>query len=220
MGAQAAALYSRGLERFGAHDYAGATADFEAGFALEPRREFLFAEAQAKRLAGDCPGAVVLYQRFLATTPAPVQANAAQIALGRCAQHLAEHPKVVVVAPPPPPRAPPPPPPRWWRDPLGIGLGAGALVGLGIGAGFAVAANGARDDAHAATSLAEYDRHWSTAESRRAIAIGSLSVGVALGVGAATRFAAVRRRARAQEAAITAVTVSIGAGAIGVGGRF
>ena len=105
---EAAALYTRGLERFAARDYAGAVADLEAGYAIEPRREFLFAEGQAKRLAGDCKGAVALYQRFLATNPTGVQANATQMALGRCAQHLADHPEVVVVEPP---RPPPPPPP-------------------------------------------------------------------------------------------------------------
>ena len=68
---EAAALYKRGLERFGGRDYAGAVADLEAGYAIESRREFLFAEGQAKRLAGDCKGAVTLYQRFLATNPAP-----------------------------------------------------------------------------------------------------------------------------------------------------
>src|SRR6185436_2393991 len=80
------ALYERGLARFAARDYAGAIADLEAGHALEPRREFLFAEGQAKRFAGDCKGAVALYQRFLTTNPRAVQANATQIALGRCAQ--------------------------------------------------------------------------------------------------------------------------------------
>ena len=68
---EAQALYDRGLGRFQTHDYASATADFEAGYAIEPRREFLFAEGQAKRLAGDCKGAVALYQRFLTTNPPP-----------------------------------------------------------------------------------------------------------------------------------------------------
>ena len=87
---EAEALYTRGLERFATHDYAAADADLEAGYAIEPRREFLFAEGQAKRLAGDCKGAVALYQRFLTTDPAAVQVNATHIALGRCAQHLAD----------------------------------------------------------------------------------------------------------------------------------
>src|SRR6187551_1608377 len=126
---EAAALYKRGLERFAARDYPAAIADLEAGYAIEPRREFLFAEGQAKRLAGDCKGAVALYQRFLATNPPAVQANATQIALGRCAQHMAEHPEVVVIEPPRPLPPPPPPPPKWWHDPWGLGLtGAGAVA--------------------------------------------------------------------------------------------
>ena len=86
-------LYDRGLGRFQVRDYAGATADFEAGYAIEARREFLFAEGQSKRLAGDCKGAVPLYQRFLATGPPVVQVNATHIALGRCAQLLAARPR-------------------------------------------------------------------------------------------------------------------------------
>ena len=66
----AQALYDRALAAFAARDYPAAIRDTEAGYAIDPRREFLFAEAQAKRLAGDCRGAVVLYQRFLTTAPA------------------------------------------------------------------------------------------------------------------------------------------------------
>ena len=147
---EAAALYARGLERFSARDYAGAIADLEAGYAIEPRREFLFAEGQAKRLAGDCKGAVALYQRFLATNPHAVQANATQIALGRCAQHLADHPEVVVVEPPRQPPPPPPPPPKWWRDPYGLGFTGAGVAAISVGVGFIAASYAARDDAEAA----------------------------------------------------------------------
>ena len=136
---EAAALFTRGLERFATRDYAAAVADLEAGYAIDPRREFLFAEGQAKRLAGDCKGAVALYQRFLATNPTGVQANATQMALGRCAQHLADHPEVVVVQPPRQPPPPPPPPIKWWRDPLGSASPAPGVVGVGVGIGFIAA---------------------------------------------------------------------------------
>src|SRR5579862_8300035 len=86
---EARALYDRGLAAYQAKDYPTAIRAFEAGFALEPRREFLFANAQARRLAGDCRGAVPLYQRFLEMGPPPVQASATQIALARCAQQMA-----------------------------------------------------------------------------------------------------------------------------------
>ena len=149
---EAAALFTRGLERFATRDYAAAVADFEAGYAIDPRREFLFAEGQAKRLAGDCKGAVALYQRFLATNPTGVQANATQMALGRCAQHLADHPEVVVVQQPRQPPPPPPPPIKWWRDPFGLGFAGAGVVGVGVGIGFIAASYAARHDAEHAPS--------------------------------------------------------------------
>jgi hypothetical protein len=211
---EAQALYDRGLARFAAHDYAGAIADLEAGHALEPRREFLFAEGQAKRLAGDCKGAVALYQRFLATEPPAVQANATQIALGRCAQHMAAHPEVVVVNTPPPPTPPRPPPPPWWHDAWGLRLSIAGAVGVAVGAGFLIAAHGAQSDADSATTLAAYDARWATAESRLTVGVAALTIGGALVAGGIVRFAVVRREARAQAA------VALGPGTIVVGGTF
>jgi tetratricopeptide (TPR) repeat protein len=211
---EAQAYYERGLARFAARDYAGAVADLEAGYALDPRREFLFAEGQAKRLAGDCTGAVALFQRFLASDPPPVQANATQIALGRCAQQMAAHPEVVVVAPPappPPPRAPPPP---WWHDAWGLRLSIAGAVGVAVGTGFLIAAYGARSDAGNATNYADYDARFATAESRRNIGVTALAVGGALVAGGVVRFVLVRREARAQ------ASLAIGPGTIGVGGTF
>jgi hypothetical protein len=213
----AQALYDRGLGRYGAHDYPGAIADFQAGYAIEPRREFLFAEGQARRLAGDCKGAIALYQRFLATGPPAVQVNATQIALGRCAQLLADRPEVVVVQPPRPAAPPPPPPPIWWRDRWGLALAGGGAAALAIGAGFLAGAFAARDDAEGAAVLETYDARWSRAESRRAIAVGALLVGAGLGAAGITRFVVVRRRAKETE---RTAAIWLGPGMVGLGGRF
>ena len=217
---EAGALYARGLERFSARDYAGAIADLQAGYAIEPRREFLFAKGQAKRLAGDCKGAVALYQRFLATNPPAVQANAAQIALGRCAQHLADHPEVVVVEPPRQPPPPPPPPPKWWRDPCGLGFTGAGVAALGVGVGFIAASYGARDDAEAATTLDPYSSRWSTAESRWQVGVGTLALGAALTAVGVARFVVVRRQAREAARPPPPITVSISPGGLQVGGAF
>jgi tetratricopeptide (TPR) repeat protein len=217
---EAAALYARGLERYTAHDYARAIADLEAGYAIEPRREFLFAEGQAKRLAGDCKGAVALYQRFLATSPPAVQANATQMALGRCAQHLAAHPEIVVVQPPRQPPPPPPPPPKWWRDPLGLGFTGAGAASIGVGIAFVVASYSARADAGGASSYDPYNQRWSTAESRWRVGVGTLALGTALTAVGVTRFVLVRRQARDMAAAPPPVSVSIGPGTLRLGGAF
>jgi tetratricopeptide (TPR) repeat protein len=213
----AQALYERGLARFQTRDYSGAVADLEAGYAIEPRPEFLFAEGQAKRLGGDCKGAIALYQRFLATNPPAVQVNATHIALGRCAQLLAEHPEVVMVTPPPPPPAPPPPPPKWWKDPWAMGASTAGVAAIGVGLGFWIASSSSADDAARATTLGEHDRIWSTAEGRRAVADVAFVAGAVLVAAGATRFALVRRRNARHE---LVVPVAVGPAGIAIAGAF
>lgn len=204
----AQALYDRALKKFATRDYAGAIGDLEEGFALDPRREFLFAEAQAKRLSGDCRGAVVLYQRFLTTRPPTLQIDATQIALARCAQELARKPEVMILAPAPPP--PRPPPPRWTHDPWGLALTGTGVAALGIGIGYLVAAASARSDAEGAPTYAAYQSRWSTAGTRLDVAIGALAIGAALTATGVTRFLLVRRHARNE-----IVAVWIGPGLLG-----
>jgi hypothetical protein len=197
----AQALYDRALKGFETRDYAAAIGDLEEGFALDPRREFLFAEAQAKRLSGDCRGAVVLYQRFLTTRPPALQIDATQIALARCAQELARKPEVVITTTPAP--APPKPaPPRWSHDPWGLALTGTGVVALGVGIGSFVAAEIARSDAGGATSYAAYVGHWSTAGARLDLAIGALALGAALTATGVARFVLVRRHARSDFVAL------------------
>ncbi|HXJ21709.1 MAG TPA: hypothetical protein VMT03_15905 [Polyangia bacterium] len=214
----AQALYDRALAEFSARDYAGAIRDSEAGYTIDARRDFLFMEAQAKRLAGDCRGAVALYQQFLTTAPPQVQVDATHIALARCAQELASRPQVVVVAPPPP--APParPRPQRWWRDPWGLSLSAVGLVALGAGVGWFVAAQVARSDAQGADSYADYSARWSTAESRRDVAVVAWIIGGAALVAAGVRLEIVRRHARAEAGAAKGLSLWLVPG--GVGGTF
>jgi hypothetical protein len=206
----AQALYDRALRAFETHDYAAAIRDLDAGFALDPRREFLFAEAQAKRLSGDCRGAVVLYQRFLTTQPPALQIDATQIALARCAQELAKKPEVVIVTPPPPPSPPRPAPPRWNRDPWGLGLTGAGVAAIGVGIGFLVAGEIARSDAGSATSYPAYASQWSAAGTRLEVAVGALAIGGALMAAGVGRFVVVRRHPRDGAVAFWAAPGSIG----------
>jgi tetratricopeptide (TPR) repeat protein len=195
----ARALYGRGLAFYQSKDYANAIVAFEAGFALEPRREFLFANAQARRLAGDCRGAVPLYQRFLEMTPPAVQASATHLGLSRCAQQMAaERPPAAppVVVAPIAPRAPPPPPPPWTHDRWGAALLGAGVVGLAVGGGFLAASFAALPSANA-SAYAGYSASRATAESRHAIAVIGLVGGGALAAAGVARYAWARHERRA-----------------------
>jgi tetratricopeptide (TPR) repeat protein len=210
------ALYDRGLAAYQSKDYATAIGAFEQGFALEPRREFLFANAQARRLAGDCRGAVPLYQRFLEMGPPPVQASATQIALGRCAQQMATEkrappPAPVVVVPPPPP-APPPP---WTHDRLGAALLTTGVVGLAVGGGFLAASFAALPSADAPMSMkSAYDAARSSADTRHAIGVVGLVGGAALVAAGVARYAWIRHERRVR------ATLVIVPGGLALGGSF
>ncbi|HET6281040.1 MAG TPA: hypothetical protein VFH73_08740, partial [Polyangia bacterium] len=210
---EARAFYERGLRHYADKNYAAAIGEFHAGYAVEPRREFLFAEAQAKRLSGDCPGAVGLYQKFLETQPSAAQVNATQMGLARCAQQMAatpapsaatprEAPPPVATAPPstPPstalPAGPPAPPsPRaqpWFRDAPGTALLGAGVLSLGVGGGFLAASFAARGSA---SSYDDYHRQWQTVEGRWKVAMVGLVAGGLLTGAAIARYALVRRRA-------------------------
>ena len=144
-----------------------------------------------------------------------MQANATQMALGRCAQHLADHPDVVVVEPPKPLPPPPPPPPTWWHDPWGLAASGVGVAALGVGAGFVVAAYSARADARAATLYPEADERWSAAASRRTLGVVALGAGSILVAAGAYRFVTIKRSADRRD-----VVVSVTPGMVLVGGNF
>jgi tetratricopeptide (TPR) repeat protein len=236
MSDEARGHYQRGLALYGDKDYAGAIAELEAGYAIDPRREFLFAEAQALRLNGDCKGAVPLYKKFLDSRPDDVQTNATHIALGRCAEQMASKPAEVaapaagvakspstaLAATMPAPRAPPAP---WYQDVAGGVLLGGGVAALAIGTAFTFAARSARDDANQSSSTyAEYAQHWATARERSHVAIGAFSVGAAFTGAAIYRYLRLRHR---PPAAATGINVGVSGGggtrggiAVGIGGRF
>jgi tetratricopeptide (TPR) repeat protein len=205
---EARALYERGLALYRAKDYAGAIRTFEEGFAHEQHREFLFGNAQARRLAGDCRGAVPLYQRFLGMSPPAVQESATQIALARCAQQMATT-RLELPAPPP---APPPPPPPWTHDRAGAALLATGVVGLVAGGGFLAAALAARPAAN--LSYDDYASARARAETRLTFAIVGFAGGGALVVAGAARYAWVRHQRKA------GVTLTVVPGGLALGGSF
>jgi hypothetical protein len=192
---EAQAHYDRGLELYRARDFAGSIRALEQGFAIDPRREFLFAEAQALRLAGDCARAIPLYQRFIDSGAQAVQAQAARLGIDRCApERTPPAPQPLAPGPSParPGGAPPSAPigagppqgdrPRWWRDPWALSAGGLGVAALGVGVVALVGSDRSADRAQSAltTTHADFHRLWSEAEQRRTIALVGLAAGAGL----------------------------------------
>jgi tetratricopeptide (TPR) repeat protein len=205
MNPAAQARYDQGLELYRQRDFRAAIAEFELGYGVEPRREFLFAEAQAYRLAGDCGRAVPLYQRFLATQPSAIQIDATRLGLERCAQRSAQpnievragfQPTTPVPLPPPPPPVPPRGP--WWQDAWGMTAVGAGVVALGVGVGFVLASNRAWDAAQAQRPKfsPDFDRLSEDYVQRRWIGLAALTTGATLCGAGLVRFAWVRHRDR------------------------
>jgi tetratricopeptide (TPR) repeat protein len=80
----AKAHMDRGLAEYGAKNYEAAVIEFQAAYAIEPRREILFAWGQAERLRGDCPRALTLYRQFLGLSPPTTEAQRARERITEC----------------------------------------------------------------------------------------------------------------------------------------
>lgn len=202
----AVTLFWEGVGQYEAGNYAAAAAAFEAAHAIEAAPELLFSIGNMRRLAGQCEAAIDALERFLDTDPSQVSADDARAAIDECRDRVPAADVEPAPVPPPEPPAPAPSAARddraperpWHRDPTaGALLGVGS-VGMAVGLGFAVAA-GVHD--RRAQNAEFHDdfldlRH--TARTEATVAAVALSVGAALVVGAAVRYAIVRRRARAQ----------------------
>lgn len=214
---------AKGLELYRARDYDKAIAMFKEGYAIEPRREFLYALGQAERLSGDCESALVYYRNFLSRNPPEKAAAAAFEQIEVCERALASGParrSRPAPAPPPPvvvapaPRASPPAPP-WYHDTVGDALLGAGVVFLVAGGGFFASAQSSASAAGSAEDYPEFDRLAGLAHSRRNVAIGMTVAGSALVGAAVYRFVWGGDRGRHIEA-----TPAAGGGVVSFGGRF
>lgn len=78
-----------GLAKYDRGDYNAAIIELEAAYRLDPQPRFLFAIAQAKRLAGHCDEALPMYEHYLATEPGDLQVEATETGIALCKEALA-----------------------------------------------------------------------------------------------------------------------------------
>jgi tetratricopeptide (TPR) repeat protein len=217
-----------GTAAYGAGDYEAAAREFEAAYQIDPQPAMLYAWAQSLRLAGRCPEAIAVYQRYLATDPNAAQTAAAQHGLSLC-----ERPHPVEPSPEPEPAEPPAEPPpetarsepapgpavapaqrrRWYADPLGGALVIGGAASLGAGVGLLVRSSQNRDAAREATYREDFIERLDTATLQRRLGAAALGVGAALVTAGAVRY--VTRRDRPG-----AVAVGVAGRALVILGRF
>jgi tetratricopeptide (TPR) repeat protein len=176
----------RALDAWEAGRYDEARAEIARAYELEPLRRYLYARGRIEQADGQCEVANEFYRRYLAENPPEVDAKAAERGIAECDRQLADAGST--------PAAPPRP---WQRDPLAIGLvasGAAVLVvGLGLfGRAFAEHRAAQRTDDHD-----EFDRRVGKARVLSPIGIVGISLGAALVVGGAVRWAVMRRRGHA-----------------------
>jgi hypothetical protein len=217
LGAEARGHYDAAMVLYGVRDFRAAARELEAAYAIEPRREILFARAQATRLAGDCPDAIALYQQFLTTAPPAHQVAATRIAMARCQGEtppprappsLAAAPVVIARARSIPPAAVVAPAaavprPPFYRDWKGDVLLAAGLVTGSVGAALMASAAGMDARARAADRYGDFADLHGRAEQRWRVGLGAMVAGAVVAAAGVARY----------------VWISLDGG-VGIGGRF
>lgn len=185
----------RALDAWEAGRYEEARREIARAYELDPLRRYLFARARIEQADGHCDVANEFYRRYLAENPPEVDATATRRAIAECDRQLAagkggSSPDVPPVSKPPRP---------WHRDPLAIGLVTSGAVVLAVGLGLYGRSFVEQNKAESTDDHAEFDRRLRRAQVMSPIGIVGISVGAALVVGGAVRWAVMRRREKREE---------------------
>lgn len=183
--------------------YAEALNELTIAYTLDPRPDILYAIGQMHVQLGNCPQAILFYERFLSTKPDAVPAAAAAEAIETCKNKPDAVEKPAVPTPPeqpPTPEKPPPPPPppeaehpAWYTDKLGaVLLGGGVVLGAAGIVTYTLALSDIEDAERASDYQAQADLV-DSAHSKRTIAAVLGVAGLGLTGAAVTRYLMVRR---------------------------
>ncbi|HEY5921074.1 MAG TPA: tetratricopeptide repeat protein [Kofleriaceae bacterium] len=178
----ARALKEQGIELYRAKKYEDAMAALARSYELDPQFDTLYALAQAERLGGHCPKAVVHYKQILELTTEPTLAGAVKNNMGLC----------VTVEDPDKPQdcsaaggsAAGATPATSTRNTLAIALFTTSGVLAGGAIGLFVAASHSQDAAGTAATFDDYERFTERAGLARGLGYGFAAT-AAIGVGAA-----------------------------------
>lgn len=197
---------------------------FAQAYELDPRPEYVFAKAQARRFAGDCERAIEGYREFIELAPPAAAIEEARDHIATCGGVVDPQPAPApapAVAPTPAPVVDPPTPapkPRvWWRDAAGHALLWSGVAIAATGGGLLGEGLARRNRAEDADSEEEYRDARKGGETLYLVGIPLLSVGGALVIASIVRFAVVARKQPKRERARTTARMRIGAAPLGLG---
>jgi tetratricopeptide (TPR) repeat protein len=207
-----------GTKHYNVQRYDRAAEEYQAAYLLDPKPDYLYAVAQAQRLAGDCEKSVRSYRAYLRTQPAAEDRAKAETNLARCLDELKRREVTTQAADGEAPNALPPTPAEAPRaSPTDD---KSYLVGhLLVGAGLVVLGGGAylyRDghrtiEAH--NSATTYDAFVTTsagvddARRRQVLGVSALAAGGGLVISGVVFYIV---RARAPETRVSAQVTSEG----------
>jgi tetratricopeptide (TPR) repeat protein len=202
----AAAHAERGLRAYEAQQWDEAAGAFDAAYALDPDPQYVYARANALRMAGRCADAIPSYREFLATGPEGKTEKAAQQNLAECeAKAKTERPEVEPLPRPVVPVRVPPGPVASGaddrarkvpiaRDPWAHALTWPGLAIAGVGAGLLAEAHARRGRAERADDELAYRSELSGAPTLSRAGIGLLTTGAALVVAGIVRWSILAAR--------------------------
>ena len=214
----------RAAEAYQDERWAEAAELFGEAYEQEPDPKYIYAAAQASRLAGDCAAAVPRYRTFLKVNDLPAAEADARDNLEQCEAELEDDdvpatvppaeldpvaPPAVLPTKPEPIEQPveqpveqPPPGRRWYADPLGGVLLATGVVGLAVGGGLYGQARADERTAEESGREPIYEERINRAATLSRVAIGLFAVGGAAIVGATIRYAIVGTRDKRRRVAL------------------
>ncbi len=172
--------------------------ELNKAYALDPKPELHFSIGQVYVKMGRCSDAIVSYEQYIASGPNADNVAMAREAIDACkaAAIVAPDPGPVdpqPVEPTPPPKEEPPPvvtpPPvvaepagdRWYQDKVGVSLVGGGAAFVLAGVVTYALARGTLGDAEDAPTYQEQEDLYSSAKTKRTIAVVFTIAGLAAG---------------------------------------
>ena len=224
--ATAKAHAATGTQLFNVQQYDKAADEYQQAYLLDPDPAYLYATAQAQRLAGNCVKALLSYKAFLRTKPGD---DKAEKNIERCEQDLKDHPPPVeqtttipgpvVVPVPPAPVAPPVMVSRpWSSDVVGHLLVGGGVAASAVGVILYLGGRGTISDHNSATTYDKFAAgNVNTAKTKETIGVSAMAVGGALILGGVIHYVVHGRPVA--ERSVTAV-VTPGGATLAITGAF